>query len=120
MIFPNTSILDPDNGPTGFATPDFTMAAVPICGTKKYMIIAFGKQHEVCKDRKTAEIKLEQLHNASRKRRKGTKTPAKPKLKKNKNMKLLHPCGGKGSQGSSRQSKKPSTTSPNLDQNKLS
>ena len=29
MKFPNTSILDPDNGPTGFATDDFQFAAIP-------------------------------------------------------------------------------------------
>lgn len=98
MIFPNTSILDPDNGPTGFATPDFTMAAVPIIGSREYILIVDGKQHEHCKDRKTAEIKLEQLWNANRKGRKGTKTPAKRKSRKKRNSLILNPCGGKESQ----------------------
>lgn len=82
MIFPNESILDPDNGPSGFATPDFTMAAVPVMSTGEYCIIAFGTQHEYCKDRKTAEIKLEQLWKATRKGAKGTKTPVQPKSRK--------------------------------------
>ena len=47
MMFPNTSILDPDNGPTGFATDDFQFAAIPF--GKKYMIIADGQQLEVVK-----------------------------------------------------------------------
>jgi len=82
MIFPNETILDPDNGPSGFATPDFTMAAVPVIGSNEYCIIAFGTQHEYCKDRKTAEIKLEQLWKATRKGQKGTKTPVQPKSQK--------------------------------------
>lgn len=97
MIFPNETILDPDNGPSGFATPDFTMAAVPVIGSKEYCIIAFGTQHEYCKDRKTAEIKLEQLWKATRKGQKGTKTPAKRKSRKKSNSLILNPCGGKGS-----------------------
>jgi len=97
MIFPNETILDPDNGPSGFATPDFTMAAVPVIGSNEYCIIAFGKQHEYCKDRKTAEIKLEQLWKATRKGQKGTKTPAKRKSRKKSNSLILNPCGGKGS-----------------------
>lgn len=97
MIFPNETILDPDNGPSGFATPDFTMAAVPVIGSKEYCIIAFGTQHEYCKDRKTAEIKLEQLWKATRKSAKGTKTPAKQKSQKNKSSLKLKPSRGKGS-----------------------
>lgn len=97
MIFPNETILDPDNGPSGFATPDFTMAAVPVIGSKEYCIIAFGTQHEYCKDRKTAEIKLEQLWKATRKSTKGTKTPAKQKSQKNKSSLKLKPSRGKGS-----------------------
>jgi hypothetical protein len=97
MIFPNETILDPDNGPSGFATPDFTMAAVPVIGSNEYCIIAFGTQHEYCKDRKTAEIKLEQLWKATRKGQKGTKTPAKRKSRKKSNSLILNPCGGKGS-----------------------
>ena len=97
MIFPNETILDPDNGPSGFATPDFTMAAVPVIGTGEYCIIAFGTQHEYCKDRKTAEIKLEQLWKATRKTAKGSKTPAKQKSRKNKSSLKSKPSGGKGS-----------------------
>ena len=97
MMFPNESILDPDNGPSGFATPDFTMAAVPVIGTGEYCIIAFGTQHEYCKDRKTAEIKLEQLWKATRKGAKGTKTPAKQKSQKNKSSLKSKPSSGKGS-----------------------
>lgn len=96
MIFPNETILDPDNGPSGFATPDFTMAAVPVMGTGEYCIIAFGTQHEYCKDRKTAEIKLEQLWKATQKGQKGTKTPVQPKSQK----KAKTAPGQKGSQGS--------------------
>lgn len=106
MIFPNETILDPDNGPSGFATPDFTMAAVPVIGSKEYCIIAFGTQHEYCKDRKTAEIKLEQLWKATRKSTKGSKTPAKRKSRKKSNSLILNPCGGKGSGVPAREEKK--------------
>lgn len=108
MMFPNTSILDPDNGPTGFATPDFTMAAVPIIGSGEYVLIVDGKHHECCKDRKTAEIKLEQLWNANRKGRKGTKTPVQPKSQK----KAKTAPGQKGSRGAKPTSKGGSSKSP--------
>ena len=108
MIFPNESILDPDNGPSGFATPDFTMAAVPVIGTGEYCIIAFGTQHEYCKDRKTAEIKLEQLWKATRKGAKGTKTPVQPKSKK----KAKTAPGQQGSQGSKPKATKTAPTKP--------
>ena len=81
MMYPNTSILDPDNGPTGFTTPDFQFAAVPY--GNQYMIIAEGQQLEVVDTRQLAEIRLEQLKNSHRTRRKGTKTPAPPKSQKN-------------------------------------
>lgn len=106
MIFPNESILDPDNGPSGFATPDFTMAAVPVIGSNEYCIIAFGTQHEYCKDRKTAEIKLEQLWKATRKAAKGSKTPAKQKSQKNKSSLKSKPSSGKGSGVPAREEKK--------------
>ena len=108
MMFPNESILDPDNGPSGFATPDFTMAAVPVMGTGEYCIIAFGTQHEYCKDRKTAEIKLEQLWKATRKGAKGTKTPVQPKSRK----KAKTAPGQQGSQGSKPKATKGSTPKP--------
>ena len=94
MMFPNTSILDPDNGPTGFTTPDFQFAAVPF--GNKYMIIADGQQLEVVKTRALAEIRLEQLKNSHRTRKTGTKTPVQPKSQK----KAKTPSGRKGSQGS--------------------
>jgi hypothetical protein len=94
MNFPNTSILDPDNGPTGFATDDFQFAAVPF--GKKYMIIAGGQQLEVVKTRALAEIRLEQLKNSHRVRKGGSKTPVSQKSQK----KAKTPSGQKGSQGS--------------------
>jgi hypothetical protein len=93
MNFPNTSILDPDNGPTGFATDDFQFAAIPF--GKKYMIIADGQQLEVVKNRQLAEIRLEQLKNSHRKLKRGTKTPTSQKSQK----KAKTPSGLKGSQG---------------------
>lgn len=80
MMFPNTSILDPDNGPTGFTTPDFQFAAVPY--GNQYIIIAEGQQLEVVDTRQLAEIRLEQLKNSHRTRKKGTRTPVQPKSKK--------------------------------------
>jgi len=80
MMFPNTSILDPDNGPTGFTTPDFQFAAVPY--GNQYIIIADGQQLEVVDTRQLAEIRLEQLKNSHRVRKKGTTTPVQPKSKK--------------------------------------
>lgn len=94
MMFPNTSILDPDNGPTGFTTPDFQFAAVPY--GNQYMIIAEGQQLEVVDTRQLAEIRLEQLKNSHRTRKKGTKTPPPPKLQK-KQKKTPSPSGSKGS-----------------------
>jgi hypothetical protein len=93
MMFPNTSILDPDNGPTGFTTPDFQFAAIP-CGNQ-YMIIAEGQQLEVVDTRQLAEIRLEQLKNSHRVRKTGTKTPVQPKSQK----KTKTPSGRKGSGG---------------------
>ena len=106
MMFPNTSILDPDNGPTGFATDDFQFAAVPF--GKKYMIIADGQQLEVVKTRQLAEIRLEQLKNSHRKLKKGTKTPVQPKSQK----KAKTPSGQQGSQGSKPKATKGSKTKP--------
>jgi hypothetical protein len=106
MMFPNTSILDPDNGPTGFATDDFQFAAVPF--GNQYMIIADGQQLDVVKTRALAEIRLEQLKNSHRKLKKGTKTPVQPKLQK----KAKTPSGRKGSQGSKPTSKGGSTAKP--------
>lgn len=112
MIFPNETILDPDNGPSGFATPDFTMAAVPVAGSDQYCIIAFGTQHEYCKDRKTAEIKLEQLWKETRKGQRGTKTPAKQKSQKNKSSLKSKPSSGKGSDVPAQEEKKGSASKP--------
>jgi len=106
MMFPNTSILDPDNGPTGFTTPDFQFAAVPF--GNQYMIIADGQQLEVVKTRKLAEIRLEQLKNSHRTRKTGTKTPVSQKLQK----KAKPSSGRKGSQGSKPKATKGSTTKP--------
>jgi hypothetical protein len=106
MMFPNTSILDPDNGPTGFTTDDFQFAAVPF--GKKYMIIANGQQLEVVKTRALAEIRLEQLKNSHRKLKKGTKTPVSQKSQK----KAKPSSGRKGSQGSKPKATKGSTAKP--------
>ena len=106
MMFPNTSILDPDNGPTGFTTPDFQFAAIPF--GNQYMIIADGKQLEVVKTRKLAEIRLEQLKNSHRTRKTGTKTPVQPKSQK----KAKTPSGRKGSQGTKPKATKGSPTKP--------
>jgi hypothetical protein len=94
MNFPNTSILDPDNGPTGFTTPDFQFAAVPF--GNQYMIIAEGQQLEVVNTRQLAEIRLEQLKNSHRVRKGGSKTPVSQKSQK----KAKTPSGRKGSRGS--------------------
>jgi hypothetical protein len=106
MMFPNTSILDPDNGPTGFTTPDFQFAAVPF--GKEYMIIADGQQLEVVKTRALAEIRLEQLKNSHRKLKTGTKTPVSQKSQK----KAKPSSGRKGSQGSKPKATKGSTAKP--------
>jgi hypothetical protein len=106
MMFPNTSILDPDNGPTGFTTDDFQFAAVPF--GKKYMIIANGQQLEVVKTRALAEIRLEQLKNSHRVRKTGTKTPVSQKSQK----KAKPSSGRKGSQGSKPKATKGSTAKP--------
>ena len=106
MMFPNTSILDPDNGPTGFTTPDFQFAAVPF--GKEYMIIADGQQLEVVKTRALAGIRLEQLKNSHRKLKTGTKSPVQPKSQK----KAKTAPGQKGSQGSKPKATKGSTTKP--------
>ena len=106
MMFPNTSILDPDNGTTGFTTPDFQFAAIPF--GNQYMIIAEGKQLEVVKTRKLAEIRLEQLKNSHRTRKTGTKTPVQPKSQK----KAKTPSGRKGSQGTKPKATKGSPTKP--------
>lgn len=106
MMFPNTSILDPDNGPTGFTTPDFQFAAIPF--GKEYMIIAEGQQIEVVKTRQLAEIRLEQLKNSHRVLKTGSKTPVQPKSQK----KAKTPSGRKGSQGSKPKATKGSTTKP--------
>jgi hypothetical protein len=106
MMYPNTSILDPDNGPTGFTTPDFQFAAIPF--GKEYMIIADGQQLEVVKTRQLAEIRLEQLKNSHRTLKKGTKTPAPPKSQK----KAKTSSGRKGSQGPKPKATKGSTKSP--------
>ena len=81
MSFPNTCFLDPDNGPTGFATDDFQFAAVPF--GKKYMILANGQQLAVVKTRQLAEIRLEQLEKSHPKLPKGTRTPVQSKSRKN-------------------------------------
>lgn len=106
MMYPNTSILDPDNGPTGFTTPDFQFAAIPF--GNQYMIIAEGQQLEVVDTRQLAEIRLEQLKNSHRVLKKGTKTPTQPKSQK----KAKTPSGRKGSQGSKPKATKGSTTKP--------
>ena len=106
MMFPNTSILDPDNGPTGFTTPDFQFAAVPF--GNQYMIIADGQQLELVDTRQLAEIRLEQLKNSHRVRKTGSKTPVQPKLQK----KAKTPSGRKGSQGSKPTSKGGSPKKP--------
>jgi hypothetical protein len=106
MMYPNTSILDPDNGPTGFTTPDFQFAAVPF--GNKYMIIADGQQLEVVKTRALAEIRLEQLKNSHRKLKTGTKTPVSQKSQK----KAKPSSGRKGSQGSKPKATKGSPVKP--------
>lgn len=105
-MYPNTSILDPDNGPTGFTTPDFQFAAVPF--GNQYMIIADGQQLEVVNTRQLAEIRLEQLKNSHRVLKKGTKTPVQPKSQK----KAKTPSGRKGSQGTKPKATKVSTAKP--------
>jgi hypothetical protein len=80
MMYPNETILHPDNGPSGFTTSDYQFAAVPF--GKKYMIIAQGQQLEVVKNRAIAETRLEQLKNSHRKLTKGTNTPAPVKSPK--------------------------------------
>lgn len=106
MMFPNTSILDPDNGPTGFTTPDFQFAAVPY--GNQYIIIAEGQQLEVVDTRQLAEIRLEQLKNSHRVRKTGTKTPVQPKSQK----KAKTPSGRKGSQSAKPTSKGGSPKKP--------
>jgi hypothetical protein len=106
MKFPNTSILDPDNGPTGFATDDFQFAAIPF--GKQYIIIADGQQLEVVKNRQLAEIRLEQLKNSHRKLKTGSKTPVSQKSQK----KAKTPSGHKGSQGSKPVTARGSTAKP--------
>jgi hypothetical protein len=106
MMFPNTSILDPDNGPTGFTTSDFQFAAIPF--GNQYMIIADGQQLEVVKTRQLAEIRLEQLKSSHRVRKTGSKTPVPPKSQK----KAKTPSGQQGSQGPKSKATKGSTAKP--------
>jgi hypothetical protein len=106
MMFPNTSILDPDNGPTGFTTPDFQFAAVPY--GNQYIIIAEGQQLEVVDTRQLAEIRLEQLKNSHRVLRGGSKTPVSQKSQK----KAKPSSGRKGSRGSNPTSRGGSPKSP--------
>jgi hypothetical protein len=106
MMYPNETILHPDNGPSGFTTSDYQFAAVPF--GNKYMIIAQGQQLEVVKTRAIAETRLEQLKNSHRKLRKGTKTPVQPKSQK----KAKTPSGQQGSQGSKPKTTKGSTAKP--------
>lgn len=106
MNFPNTSILDPDNGPTGFVTDDFQFAAIPF--GKKYIIIADGQQLEVVKNRQLAEIRLEQLKNSHRKLKKRTTTPRSQKSQKN----AKPSSGPKGSQGPNPVAARGSTAKP--------
>jgi hypothetical protein len=106
MMFPNTSILDPDNGPTGFTTSDFQFAAVPF--GNQYMIIADGQQLEVVDTRQLAEIRLEQLKNSHRVRKTGSKTPVSQKSQKKTKLS----SGRKGSQGSKPKAIKGSTAKP--------
>jgi hypothetical protein len=106
MMYPNETILHPDNGPSGFTTSDYQFAAVPF--GKKYMIIAQGQQLEVVKNRAIAETRLEQLKNSHRKLTKGTKTPVQPKSQK----KTKTPSGQQGSQGSKPKATKGSTAKP--------
>jgi len=107
MMFPNTSILDPDNGPTGFTTPDFQFAAVPY--GNQYIIIADGQQLEVVDTRQLAEIRLEQLKNSHRVRKSGSKTPVQPKSKK----KAKIAPGQKGSRVPEREETKVAPTKQN-------
>jgi hypothetical protein len=93
MMYPNQTILHPDNGPSGFATNDFQFAAIPF--GNQYMIIAQGQQLEVVKTRALAEIRLEQLKNSHRKLTKGTNTPVQVKSPK-KQKKTPLPTGVRG------------------------
>jgi len=93
MMYPNETILHPDNGPSGFATSDFQFAAIPF--GNQYMIIAQGQQLEVVKTRALAEIRLEQLKNSHRKLTKGTNTPVQVKSPK-KQKKTPVPTGVRG------------------------
>ena len=93
MMYPNETILHPDNGPSGFATSDFQFAAIPF--GNQYMIIAQGQQLEVVKTRALAEIRLEQLKNSHRKLTKGTNTPVQVKSPK-KQKKTPVPSGVRG------------------------
>jgi hypothetical protein len=93
MMYPNQTILHPDNGPSGFTTNDFQFAAIPF--GNQYMIIAQGQQLEVVKTRALAEIRLEQLKNSHRKLTKGTNTPVQVKSPK-KQKKTPVPTGVRG------------------------
>ena len=106
MMYPNTSILDPDNGPTGFVTDDFQFAAIPF--GNQYMIIAQGQQLEVVKTRALAEIRLEQLKNSHPKLKTGTRTPVSQKSQKNTKTS----SGRKGSQDSKPMAAKGSIAKP--------
>lgn len=106
MNFPDTTILHPDHPPSGFTTPDWQFAAVPY--GNEYMIIADGKQLELCPTRELACIRLEQLKNSHRPLKKGTKTPAKQNCKK----KAKTPSGGKGSKTTKPSATKTSTKKP--------
>jgi hypothetical protein len=106
MNISNTSILNPDNGPTGFTTPDFQFAAIPF--GNQYMIIADGQQLEVVNTRQLAAIRLEQLKSSHRAMKKGTTTPKSQKSQK----KAKTPSGQKGSEGPKPVVARGSTTKP--------
>jgi hypothetical protein len=111
MMYPNETILHPDNGPSGFTTSDFQFAAIPF--GNQYMIIAQGQQLEVVKTRALAEIRLEQLKNSHRKLTKGTNTPVQVKSPK-KQKKTPVPTGVRGTKttGGSVGKKPPSKLQP--------
>lgn len=113
----NSSLFDP-KPVRDYVSHDGMFAIIP-CGNK-WMLIVNGDQMGVSSSFEIAMRRLEKLKNTHSKSKKRTKTPAKPKSKKIQNKHLLHPSGGKGSQGRGGQSKQVDTNSANPLLNALS
>ena len=113
----NSTLFDP-KPVRNYISPDGMFVVIP-CG-KKWMLIVNGDPMGVSCSFEIAMRRLEKVKNTHSKSKKRAKTPAKPKSKKIQNKHLLHPSGGKGSQGHGGQLKQVDTNPANPLLNALS